>query len=462
MSAPDSLTSESGTVRIRFAYALVTLAWLAVRVWVFSHGTETEYPDSFSYLDKAMSPLWTSAFFFGDGRFFIVPLLYKTAALLGPSKNYLTAAQLGLSLVAWLLFAWAASAPVARRWLGVASLAAVLTLALMPDVLEWDTIILSESVATSVFVVLVAVCLRFGEGPTAARALYLLAVFAVFSMSREANSLLLLPIGVALVCWSLWYLRRRLQQIQCWGLALAALVLVFVTFSISGQGERWVFPLLNVVGKRILPVPERARFYEARGMPVNAALMEMSGEFASGKKWAFYSSPDLAAFRMWLRSSGRKAYAEDLLRHPMRSLEEPLLDVQEFVCPELSPYWSPGFTPVLPYLGPSRCPRQLAIGIVAGTFIIGIILYLVAYFWRRKLSEANGFWLLLIAGMLVSWQPFVWMTWHIIGGMEVGRHSFSGILESRVGFLLLILYVARRIGFTPPGSMHAEIVAEKL
>ena len=42
--------------------------------------------------------------------------------------------------------------------------------------------------------------------------------------------------------------------------------------------------------------------------------------------------------------------------------------------------------------------------------------------------------------MLVGWLPFIWFTWHVIGGMEVGRHEWSGVLMARVGGLLLLLY----------------------
>jgi hypothetical protein len=317
----DALTttreSTRGTRAVAAAYALIAIVWAAVRIWAFAHAAETEFPDSVTYLEKAAAPLWTPAFFFGAGRFFVVPLVYRAASVLGPSKNLLTAAQLAISLAAWLLFAWTAAAPISRRWLGVASFASILVLGLTSDVVQWDTIILSESVTTSAFVAVIAACLALGARANGIRAVTLGAAFAVFSLTREANSLLLLPIGASLMCWAFWYLcGHRRQQLLCAALASLTIVLVFITFSISSRGVRWYFPLLNVVGKRILPVPERVAFFEARGMPVNDTLRGMAGEFASGKQGAFYRSIDLVDFRAWVGAYGRQTYALDLLAHP--------------------------------------------------------------------------------------------------------------------------------------------------
>jgi hypothetical protein len=70
--------------------------------------------------------------------------------------------------------------------------------------------------------------------------------------------------------------------------------------------------MLNVVGKRVLPPPDRTAFYQARGMPLNDALRRMTGEFASGKDLAFFNDPDLEVFPTWVRARGRRTYADDL------------------------------------------------------------------------------------------------------------------------------------------------------
>ncbi len=426
------------------ACALLAIAWVVCRIQVFANADTIEFPDSASYLVKAASPLWSLDFYFGDGRFVIVPLVYKLAALLCPSNDCLTASQLVLSLVAWLYFAWAATTRAAAGWVAVASWGAVLALGLTGAVIQWDTAILSESVTTSAWVAVVAAWLRLAEGVTGRRVAWLLAISAVWSLTREANSLMLMPLGVVLVCWSFWYLPAGRQRIACWLIASTWVAFVVVTFTISGHGERWFIPMLNVVGKRVLPAPDRTAFYQARGMPLNGALRRMTGEVASGKDLAFFNDPDLEAFRNWLRARGRRTYADDLLTHPVRTLTEPLQDVGYFICPDLSPYVPPGYRPVLPDLGRSFCVPSRATAVVAGTFLVGTTLLVLAWLRRQREPRADGFWIVTIAALLMGWQPFVWLTWHIIGGMEVSRHVLSGTLELRVGSVLLMLYVAQR------------------
>jgi hypothetical protein len=428
------------------ACALLAMAWVVCRIQVFANADTIQFPDSASYLVKAASPLSSLDFYFDDGRFFIVPLVYKLAASLCSSNDCLTAAQLVLSLLAWLYFAWAATTRAPAGWVAVASWAAVLALGLTGAVIQWDTAILSESVTTSVWVALVAAWLRLAEGVTGRRVAWLLAISGVWSMTREANSLMLMPFGVVLVCWSVWYLPAGRQRITCWLIASIWVAFVAVTFTISGHGERWFIPMLNVIGKRVLPAPDRTAFYRARGMPLNDALTRMSGEFASGKDLAFFTDPDLEAFRTWLRARGRRTYADDLLTHPGRTLTEPLQDVGYFVCPDLSPYVPSGYQPVLPDLGRSFCVPPRATALVAGSFLVGAALLILAWLRRQRELQADGFWMVTIAALLMGWQPFVWLSWHIIGGMEVSRHVLSGTLEFRVGIVLLMLYVAQRSG----------------
>jgi len=426
------------------AYAAVTILWIAVRVSVFLPARLIEFPDSVSFLTKAAEPFWTTDFLFGSGRFFVVPVFYKAAfAISGPSKTSLTQAQFLLSLCAWIALAWSFAARFGVRWVGMFFFAATLAFGLSTDVIQWDTAILSESVSTSLFVLLMAVWVQLADGVTNGKVAAVSVLAAAWSMSREANSLLILPLAVGVVLWALWYKRgRREEQIRCLVLAGAFIAIAAGTFTISGSGDRWVFPLLNVIGKRVLPSPPRTAFYHNYGMPVTPRLMEMAGEFASGKEWAFYTAPELDGFRRWLMRDGKKVFAKDLLTHPMRSTREPLADVNEFVCPILSPYWSSvGFKPVYPYAYDQWfCQRGAARTIVVTSLILGSALMPLTFFLRGRLDSFDGFRLLTGGMLLAGWVPFVWFTWHVIGDMEISRHVWSGVLVFRFGVLLLGLY----------------------
>jgi hypothetical protein len=253
---------------------------------------------------------------------------------------------------------------------------------------------------------------------------------------------LLLPLAAALLVWSFWYLgQRRRQKLLCWTLAGAFAAVLVGTFEISGGGGRWYFPMLNVVGRRILTSPERTAFFEARGMPVNARLQQMAGEFGGGQNWAFYAAPELEGFRTWLRVNGRRVYAEDLTTHPVRTLLEPLRDVEQFSCPALIPYAAAGFVPLLPRLdGSLACRRKPALAAVFGSLAVGGALLTGAFVRRGRMPAPDAFHVLTAAAMLLGWLPFVWVTWHMVGDMEIGRHVWHGTLAFRIGLLLLAMF----------------------
>jgi hypothetical protein len=369
-----------------------------------------------------------------------------------------TQAQFAFSVLAWLAFASALAAQYRRWWVSVLAFTAALALGLSAGVTQWDSMILSESVSTSLFAVLMTMWMRLSNGLTTPKTLAILVIAIAWSMSREANCLLVAPLGVAVVLWGLWYLRphtleRRLSALLGGGL----LAIVIATFAISGYGDRWVFPLLNVIGTRVLPSPEKLAFFQAHGMPVNSKLMEMSGEYASGKNWAFYYAPELAEFRAWVNTQGRAVYARDLVMHPWRSLGEPVENIDQFVCPTIYQYYSAGFRPVYTVSGQAWfCSAKAALVIVSGSLLTGVGFVVGAYWFRRRLQTSAGFSALTVGALIAGWLPFTWFAWHVIGGMEIARHEWSGILVFRVGLVLLVAYVVdsiadlRNARITPP------------
>jgi hypothetical protein len=426
-------------------YVAAALAWIALRVSVFSKLRLIEFPDSESFLAKAAEPLWTRDYFLGSGRFFVVPLFYKVVfAVAGPDKANVALAQFLLSTGAWLTLAWALARQMAPVWLGIGAFAAVLAFGLSTEVTQWDVMVLSESVSTSLFALLMAIWIGLPQRLSNRTVAGAAVIAAAWSLSREANSLLVLPLAVAVAAWGTGYAPHRLERLRAWTLAGILVSLFAGTAAISGSGDRWVFPLLNVIGTRVLPSAERTAYYQSHGMPVNPTLQGMAGEFGSGKNWAFYGAPDLEEFRRWLRVRGKNAFAWDLAAHPRRTLTEPLVDVHEFICPALSPYrYDPFPTLYASSDGVWFCQPRAAGVLVAMAGLLGLALAAAAFALRARVSAIAGFRLLTLSALLLGWLPFVWFTWHVIGGMEVGRHEWSGVLVARVGVLLLSVYAVQ-------------------
>ena len=93
--------------------------------------------------------------FFGSGRFFVVPSFYKLVfALNGPDKWALAVAQFLLAPGAWTALGMTLATRIRPGWLSVATLAAVLAFGLGSEVIQWDVMVLSESLSSSLFALL--------------------------------------------------------------------------------------------------------------------------------------------------------------------------------------------------------------------------------------------------------------------------------------------------------------------
>jgi hypothetical protein len=430
--------------RPKIGYVVIVLGYIIVRCLIFMGAHYTEFSDSSTFLDKAAGKLLDLDFYIGSGRFFVVPLIYKSVnSFAGSGTVSLTLFQLLLSMVAWISLAGVCSARCSLRLTALCVFAAILGFSLSTDILLWDRVILSESISTSLFVLLLTFWIRLDDGVTIRRIVALVTVSVCWGFAREANSLLLVPFALTMLCWSLLYRRDR-QPERRLSLALVGtwLAIVATTSLVSARGDRWFFPLLNVVGVRVLTSPERLTYYEARGMPVNNRLLAMKGEYAQGQDAAFYKSPDLERFRLWLKARGRQVFAEDLRSHPIRTVVEPVADVQLFVCPDFTIYRPVGLQEFLPELGQSIiCSTRASLAVVVSSLLTGVVLFVTCVTLRSRLPPGQALRILIAAGLLLGWVPFVWLVWHAIGGMEIGRHVFAGTMAMRMAIVILIIEI---------------------
>jgi hypothetical protein len=222
-------------------YLLVAIIYIALRIYVFSTGTTAEFDDSTTFLEKALVPLHVK-YFFDEHRPFVLPLLYKITILsFGHRIPPLAMMQVGVSIAAWLVFAWSFAGVLSDAGLGFAGFVAALVMSLSLDLTMWDRIILSESITTSLFVLFLAAWMRVGKGLTYPTAAGLFIVPILFSGAREANSLVLLPFAVVLIAWAWLFLRDRRRQIVCVALAASWILMAVGATAISQRGERWLF-----------------------------------------------------------------------------------------------------------------------------------------------------------------------------------------------------------------------------
>lgn len=422
------------------------VAWFVLaRAWQFGAAQPTSFPDSASYLEKAVAPILGGGFFAGDGRLFTIPLLWSPwVRLYGADPMALTWAQLLLSCVAWL-----ALSSVVGRWMRtpagrIAARTLVLLLGASDVVALWDRTLLSESLSASLFAGVIAAWAWWGRGvagsgQSSRGAVGVLLVLGVlWGFAREANGLFLAMLALVAVGLAASTTLATRVRSHAATIAIVFLATLVGTQLVAERGERWLFPLLNVVGRRVLPSEERTVFWVSAGMPLSPRLLDMRGEFASGRDWAFYESPELEEFRRWIHVSGRRTYLRDLLLHPARTVAEPLVHATEFVCPDLGVYRPDGFAATVPWSGWAfTCGSRIATILPAGALVAGAAALLSGWAFRRRLGFDDLFALQTVAMLLLAWPVLTWLTWHAIGEMEVGRHVLWATLFLRLALVLL-------------------------
>jgi hypothetical protein len=277
---------------------LRTVSVLAVRV--------STYPDSASYFDLR---------FWRPFRLWTVPLVYS----LGLSRDHLVTLQVVVGVVAWmsaaLLIARVYRSPIAQA----VAIAGVLVLGLTTEVSNYDSAILSESLALSLTVVFLALGLNVVCRPSAPL-MWAFAVAAFFwAFSRQSHVYVLWLATIAAVLAALRHARRRHYVVLACVLGAIAFTGTVVSSS-NTSIQDW--NIGQVIVRRIAPDATLRSWWRHHGMP---ALP--SGVPAAAKRDT-ENAPDSVidaqmkplhedkAFWRWLNDHGAPTYLRFGVTHP--------------------------------------------------------------------------------------------------------------------------------------------------
>lgn len=388
--------------------------------------------DTQAYLRISNQPL-LDVDFWGSSRPFVFPLLLKIA-----HQDFSTTAalQLGFSILAWSLLGLSVAAALQTRGLAPFAFGLVLALSLVRHLAGWDFTMLTESLSISWFVLFLATGLWLLRAWRGERVVALIAVGLFLAFTRDTNAYLLLMLAglLTLAVILRWTQPRTL-------ILAAAFVGIFLLNNANADlGHRWVFPFLNIMGRRILPNPQAVDFFEARcGMPVTPALMSLEGEFANGQDRAFYNDPDLADFRSWAYQQGKTCYMLWLALNPTAGGGEAFAQFGPLVAfPDVDNYFTRSYKPSLP-VGVERIlyPDRFILWIWVSVTLAALVAIL-ARAWRR-----NSLWAALIL-LVVPIFPHLFISWHG-DAMAPARHTLSVGLELYLSAWLFVLLLADQI-----------------
>ncbi|MBI3172202.1 MAG: hypothetical protein HYZ25_00675 [Chloroflexi bacterium] len=375
--------------------------------------------------------------FWGDSRPLVFPLLLKIA-----QQDFSTAAalQLGFSILAWTLLGLSVAASLRTRWLAPFAFGLILALSLVRPLAGWDFTMLTESLSVSWFVLFLAAGLWLLRGWRVERVIALIGVGLFLAFTRDTNAYLLLMLA-GLVFLAVIFRWTGLRALTL----SVAFVSIFLLNNVNADlGGRWVFPFLNVMGRRVLPNPQAVDYFASHcDMPVTSELLALEGEFANGQSRAFYNDPNLADFRSWTYSHGKSCYMRWLVSNPIHSGTEAFEQFGPLVAfPDVNTYFTRFYKPALPaFIEHILYPDRFILWI----WVLVTLAALIAIFTRAW--RDNPLWAAFILLVLPIF-PHLFITWHG-DAMAPARHALSVGLELYLSAwwfaLLLVDQVALRV-----------------
>jgi len=408
----------------------VTVAYLSLALWLFRRAATDGWFDSNDLRGQARLPLFSERFWRGE-RPPGYPLLLKA---LGPFSPWLPRLQLALYVLAFIVVAWGLARRCRTAWVRTAAYAIVLFGSLSGGLFEWTHGISTESLSVSLFVLPVGLVLAGATSPNRPRWQRRLAYVVIAAslvewlMLRDLDAawLAVAAAASALLAFRLrapsWVRRDALAAV-----ALAAVALVAVALSSDG-GQRWRYPLVNILAHRVLTDPVRLAFFQRHGMPDNPKTRCFAGHWACDCKY------DYSGFEPWLTLHGKQTYARDLWRHPRRLFLEPLAHWKALLTGDR--YDEPG-SATLSYYSLEKTGRLR--GLWSRLFLWKwralrneaiVLLVLLVWARRRARLALDGDTAPLVV-LAATVYPLLVLVWHG-DAMEIQRHALVAIVSSRL------------------------------
>ena len=365
------------------------------------------------------------------------PLLYWLAG----EDSHRVVAQALVGAACWGVLAVELAAGLTHQGVRRAAVLVVLALGLATSVTNWDTAMLSESLAVSATALLAAAFLHVSRVRTMRSVALAAAATLLWGFTRQ-NHLVLL--GLTVVAVLVIVVARRWSS-GAWSRVLVALaagtvavgLLAVVSYGRNTEIRR--FNLAMVIGQRIITDPERLGWFRDHGMPLPPA---------ADPGVAIFPEPLLADddFADWIDEDGSRTYARFLLTHPWYALTEPL---EDFVADRPS-YADPPRVDetMLSTAEAYGSARQMIPEPVddlvfdpggTGTILVAIIAVAAATAYRWRTDGWDDRWLVPLLMVGLQW-PALTAVWHA-STAELGRLALVSAVALRIGLIAQAAYL---------------------
>lgn len=420
------LSNKSLALSLFMLFSYAYYIWLRVQ-HILKIRSPREFYDTTEFFDIASRPLLSSSFWVGN-RPPLIPLFFK---LLDVNPARIMTAQLWISILAWGLLAFVLALLIHNFWLKPFVFVFVLAFSLHQNVIIWDALILSDSLAVSLLALFLAASLWLLDRWQPYRVILLVIASVLLAFTRDTYAFFLLMAGIGLLVL-LFFTQQRKHTLAISGFFI---VLFLVVNTLSTMGMRWYMPFLMTMGLRILPNPDYVAYFESRGMPVSDELMERAGKPIQADNIAMYYSPDLESFRRWAKAHGHEEFTRFLWFFKADTLQNPLRDVDLVFNPDIYYYAATGFRPILKDVRLNELLYPSRFGLLASLIANVLALVLVYPAFRVR----NPSWVVPLLLILFSYPQAV-LVWNVDAN-DIARHSIYHVIMLRLGFWMLVLFL---------------------
>lgn len=346
-----------------------------------------------------------------------------------PGTEALVRNQTVISIVCWVLFAVLTASSFNGFFSKALTVLLILGCGFVPQIADWDSILSTESLSISLFVLSVGLLFKVmpdGKGDRlltwlAALGLVLVNFFWIFTRDTNAyfviaEALLLLVAGVV------FWIGRKGQRVST---ILCAFVLVGIFFFHQGtfrESGRWLLPVLNNLTENVFPYENRVEFFTEREMPTDGNVLELSG---SAEYNNIYENEK---FMHWARRFGLDTYQKFLMSMPLWCVLQIYENLDSFFEENRQPFFY-GSDEQRPHW--AEKPGNLLLPLSAAVILIDLLLLILLGVKAVRTgdgTDSRAFWTLLVlflgGGLLMSLSYLgevrsIWR--HVLGGVTALR-----------------------------------------
>ncbi len=394
--------------------------------------------DTNSYVESSQASLFSAEIWTGR-RLLTTNLIYKilepengyeirvngsletTKRVYQPGFDRIVILQMGLSILGWGLLAWLFSENLKSTWAKITSAMLILAFAFTPQMADWDSILLSESLTFSLFALQFALLVKMAfllyKDPDASVIGWALAwAVASFFWTFLRDTNMFTSIMTVTMIAALMIAPRYRRNKTLKGIAVFQLLVIVLAFLTARSSARTMDQIDNLYIDDIFPNPALVAIFQEMGMPVDS-----------------YLEPE---FHPWLQEHGSTTMIRFMLAHP------------GYVTQKLARDFAPAFTeikqtyfnarnlnPMRDYLfglGNALHPENTTPFLASLLALVGIVLLAFRNTGNSRVWAWLGMWLFLSASLTLI-PTILGDTW------ALNRHALYSTLIYRLGMWLFPL-----------------------